>query len=437
MPVVRRRRWFGGHDDGMHANAFRDIVRPPCEHTFVSSVLCIVLPRFPLVVAANGRRELLTQPLALAPEAGRTPLIGEVTPAAEALGVRRGLPLGEALARCPGLRLLTPDPVGVQLRWDGLLERLEGIGAAVETDRSGSGGADGDPGVAWLETHGIRRLHGGSLDGIVRAIRDALRMPVRIGAAPTRFLALVAARRARTRRPLVLSAEEGLGPLRDEPIETLGIWPEHGALATSLDRLGIGTFGTFIGLPRGTVGERFGPGGLRAYDLLCGQEAPLRAREPVARIEAELRLPEAASGEHLRQALGLLVDRVLADPQRRHRPLRSLLVQATLVERGTWQDRVVLREATTDASRIVMALGLRIALLPAPAEQLLLRVEGLGTSVPGDRPLLEEDRAIRRARLLEAVEQVREVAGPEGALRVVEIDPGSRIPERRSALTPF
>jgi protein ImuB len=403
----------------------------------VSSVLCIVLPRFPLVVAADGRRELLTQPLALAPEAGRTPLIGEVTPAAEALGVRRGLPLGEALSRCPGLQLLTPDPVGVQLRWDGLLERLEGIGAAVETDPSGNGGTGGDPGVAWLATHGIRRLHGGSLDGIVRAIRDALRMPVRIGAAPSRFLALVAARRARTRRPVVLAGGDGLGVLADEPIETLGIWAEHHALAASLDRLGVGTFGAFLGLPRGTVGERFGATGLRAYDLLRGQEAPLRPREQVGRIEADLLLPEAASGEHLRQAVRLLVDRVLADPQRRHRPLRSLLLQAALVERGTWQDRVVLREATADAARIAMALGLRIDQLPAPAERLALRVDGLGAPVPGDRPLMQEDREIRRARLLEAVAQVREVAGPEGALRVVEIDPGSRIPERRSALTPF
>ncbi len=400
-------------------------------------MLCIVLPRFPLVVAADGRRELLTQPLALAPEAGRTPLIGEVTPAAEALGVRRGLPLGEALARCPGLQLLTPDPVGVQVRWDALLEQLEGIGAAVDTDPSGNGGTGGDPGVAWLATHGIRRLHGGSLDGIVRAVRDALRTPVRIGAAPTRFLALVAAQRARTRRPVVLSGDDGLGALRDEPIVTLAVWAEFRALVESLERLGVATLGAFLGLPRGTIGERFGPVGLRAYDLLCGQEPPLRPREQVSRIEADLLLPEAASGDQLQHALRLLIDRVLADPRRRHRPLRSLLLQATLVERGTWQDRVVLREATTDASRIALALGLRIALLPAPAEQLALRVDGLGAPVPGDRPLLEEHREIRRARLLEAVEQVRQVAGPEAALRVVEIDPGSRFSERRSALSPF
>lgn len=400
-------------------------------------MICVHLSRFPLVVAAGERRELLTQPIALAPEVGRSQAIGEVSPAAEAFGIRSGLPLGEALARCPRLLLLTPDPVGVQTRWDGLVERLEGIGAAVETDPSGNGGADGTPGTAWLAAHGIRRLHGGSLDGIVGAIREALRLPVRVGAAPTRFLARAAAGRARVRRPVVIGASDGLGVLHDEPISTLALWTEMGALVEALGRLGIGTFGEFVALPQGTVGERFGRPGLRAYDLLRGREAPLRPRDQVSRIEADLLLPEAVSGEQLRQALGLLVDRVLAHPQRRHLPLRSVLLQAMLVERGTWQERVVLREATGDAQRIRLALGLRLDLLPSPAERLVLRVDGLGSSVPADRPLLEEDRAIRRARLLEAVAQVREVAGPEGALRVVEIDPGSRIPERRTALAPF
>ncbi len=43
----------------------------------------------------------------------------------------------------------------------------------------------------------------------------------------------------------------------------------------------------------------------------------------------------------------------------------------------------------------------------------------------------------RRARLREAVGQVRAAAGPEAALRAVCVDPDSRVPERRVVLTPF
>src|SRR3712207_2346983 len=101
-------------------------------------VVCVLLPRFELAVAAGGREALAAGPVALAPEPGRDQLIGEASAAAEAYGIRAGLRLGEALARCPSLRLVAPDPAGVADAWDGVLRALEGIGAAVESDRPGA-----------------------------------------------------------------------------------------------------------------------------------------------------------------------------------------------------------------------------------------------------------------------------------------------------------
>src|SRR6188508_80377 len=135
-------------------------------------IVCILLPRFELAVAAGGREALATGPLALAPEIGREPLIGETSAAAEAYGVRPGLRLGEALARCPTLRLVAPDPAGVADAWEVVLTRLEGIGAAVEP---------GPPGVAWFAADGLRRLHGDDLDGVLAATRRALGARARIG----------------------------------------------------------------------------------------------------------------------------------------------------------------------------------------------------------------------------------------------------------------
>ncbi|HEX8205237.1 MAG TPA: hypothetical protein VF587_04165, partial [Solirubrobacteraceae bacterium] len=61
-------------------------------------IVCVLLPRFALTVAAGDRESLLREPAALAPEPGREQLVGEVSPAAEAHGVRPGMRLGEALA---------------------------------------------------------------------------------------------------------------------------------------------------------------------------------------------------------------------------------------------------------------------------------------------------------------------------------------------------
>src|SRR5688500_11377729 len=87
----------------------------------LSMIVCVLLPRFELAVAAGGREALAAAPLALAPEIGREQLVGETSAAAEAHGVRAGLRLGEALARCPTLQLVTPDPAGVADAWEGIV----------------------------------------------------------------------------------------------------------------------------------------------------------------------------------------------------------------------------------------------------------------------------------------------------------------------------
>jgi protein ImuB len=113
------------------------------------------------------------------------------------------------------------------------------------------------------------------------------------------------------------------------------------------------------------------------------------------------------------------------------------VLSATLVEGGTWRDRVVFREALADPGRMRLALGGRLALLPAPAETLRLAVERFGPPHPAGLALFEDDARARRGRLREAVRQARAAAGPEAALRVLAVDPDSRVPERRTVLTPF
>src|SRR5439155_18196471 len=110
---------------------------------------------------------------------------------------------------------------------------------------------------------------------------------------------------------------------------------------------------------------------------------------------------------------------------------------ARLVEGGTWRERVVFREALADPQRMRLALVPHLASLPAPAESLRLIVERFGPPAADQRQLLRDAAIVRDARLREAVRQVRAAAGAEAALRVLPVDPGSRIPERRAVLAPF
>ncbi|MEA2253184.1 MAG: protein ImuB [Solirubrobacteraceae bacterium] len=437
-----------GERSAANGAATRQLARKPgrCEHAFVSFVVCVLLPRFELVVAAGGREALLRHPAVLAPEPGREQLVGEVSAAAEAFGIHLGMRMGEALARCPRLALVPPDPLGVADAWERVLARLEGIGAAVEPGR---------PGLACFDARGLRRLHGGSVDGVLAAAREALRRrpatatatgpgrpaagrataAIRLGVGPSRFCAVVAAAaRARARRPGFVA---GAADLAAEPVALLRHRSEVADLPVELERLGIGTLGALAALPRAAVADRFGRPGLLAHDLAHGRDTPLRPRRPGEVLEEVLELEESSSGTQLERALGLLVDRLLARRERDGRTLRAVVLGAALVEGGTWRERVVFREPLADAGRMRLVLVQRLGLLPAPAEALRLSVERFGPPHPAGAALFDDGSARRAARLREAIRQVRAAAGPEAALRILAVDPDSRVPERRAVLTPF
>ncbi|HEY2771061.1 MAG TPA: hypothetical protein VGI87_10850 [Solirubrobacteraceae bacterium] len=403
-------------------------------------IVCVLLPRFQLMTATGDRTELLQTPVALAPEPGGVQRIGEVSLAAEAFGVHPEMLLGEALARCPRLTLVPPDPAGVADAWERLLVRLESMGAAVEPER---------PGLVCFDARGLLRLYGGrapvmSDDDRVRSVlaaaRRALRVPARYGVAPSRFAAVAAATRARVRRPVIVSGgrAQARSYLAELPVTLLRARPALAELPVALERLGVGTLGELAALAPAALADRFGTAGLLAHELACGGDGALRPRPAKEFLREELDLPEAASGPQLERGLGLLIDRLLARHERRGRTLRSVAISAVLVEGGgTWREQVVFREALSDPERMRLVLAPRLALMPAPAESLRLAIERFGPPASDQRALLEDPAAARMGRLREAIRQARAAAGPDAALRVLEVDPDSRFPERRAVLAPF
>jgi protein ImuB len=408
-------------------------------------VVCVHLPRYELVLAAGGVQALVGRALAVAPRSGSDQRLGEVSGAAEAVGVRRGMALGEALARCPELELVAGDPVGVEEAWEATLRALESIGAAVESAR---------PGLAYFETGPLRGLHGSDAE-VIAAAQRAGRAPggaggagakpglpigerhMRVGAGPTRFCSLAAALAVRSRRALVLEGSEAVRWLSGRPIELLGFRAETEELLEPLMRLGVRTLGELEHMGRRALADRFGAAGVLGHRLACGEDTPLRARSLEERLQETMSVGDASSGLAIERVLGVLVDRLLARSERRGRTLRAVTLSAQLLSGGGWRERVVFRQPLADGERISLALSLRLLLLPAPAATLGLSVERFGPPAGEQRALLDEGHAVRMARLREAVAQVRVVAGEGAAMRAVCVDPDSRVPERRVVLTPL
>jgi protein ImuB len=390
-------------------------------------IACIVIPGYSLRAALVSRPSLRLVQAALAPEEGSEPLLGPVTAAAEAAGVRPRMRLGEALALCPSLVLVDPDPATAEREWEGILRRLEDVGVAVET---------AEPGVAFFETRGVERLYRGVEPALQKALGAVgAAWDARVGAAGRKFTALAAANVARPGQILVVSDEATRDFLAPLPLDLL---PLDEPRQQELRELGVRRLGELAGLPGGAVAERLGPDGRRAWSLARGGERRrIRGRRAPAEFVERLEFADAVGNElTLRRAFGVLLDRLLEQPAREGRFVRKAAIAARLVGGGSWRRTITFRDPTAERDRMRAALGPKLAELPAPVVELRLELVELTESSGQQLQLLRVAGAELDVRLKEGLRQVRASTGAGSVNTVVEVAPWSRIPEARALFVP-
>ena len=390
-------------------------------------IACIVVPGFELRAALRTRPRLLLAAAALAPGLGTEQLVGAVTAAAEQVGVTPGMRLGEALATCPGLVLVERDPAAVEEESEALLRRLEDAGFAVEPL---------EPGVVVFETAGVERLYG----GVEAALRKALASvgpawDPRAGAGQRRFVALAAASVARAGQAVIVEGKEEQAFLEPLPLTLLPLERERYA---ELEGLGVRRLGELARLPDGAVAERLGPEGKRAWSLARGGERRrVHGRSPAAELAETLSFPEAVANElTLRRAFGVLLERLIARPERGGRLFRKAALSARLVGGGSWRRTATLREATADPGRLRSALGPKLTEIPAPVVELRLEAVQLADRVGDQLALVAPEGEELDLRLREGLRQVQAGVGAGSVCTVVEVAPWSRIPESRALVVP-
>ena len=388
----------------------------------------IVIPGFELRAALRERPGLMRRPAALAPLPGREPLLGPVTAAAEAAGVKPGMRMGEALATCPELVLVEQDPATAEDAWEAIVRRLEDSGFAVEP---------AELGTVYFETKGVERLYGGVQAALHRALAAVgAGWDARAGAAARRFAALAAASVARAGQVLVVAdgdqAREFLAPL------PLTLLPLEAGRREELQELGVQKLGQLAELPGAAVAERLGRDGRQAWTLARGRGARrVEGRRPPAEVAERIDFPEAVGNElTLRRALNVLVDRLLESPARDGRFLRKLALVARLTGGGSWRRTVTLREPVAERDRLRAALWPKIAELPAPVMRLALEAVELADSRGDQLALVAPEGEDLQERLKDGLRQVRASTGGGAVCTVVDIAPWSRLPEQRALLVP-
>ncbi|MDH4324425.1 MAG: DNA polymerase Y family protein [Betaproteobacteria bacterium] len=232
--------------------------------------VALSFPRLPLEAKLRGHAsfEAADEPWAVVEN--RSVLV--CNGAAEALGVHPGSALTAAWALAPQLRIL-PRAIAAEGR------ALEAI-AAWACQFTSKVSLE-PPQSVLLEVEGSLRLFGGAARLMAR---------LRNGLADLGFKALLAA--GPTARAALWLARGGGETLQALPIGALALEPQALAL---LGRIGVGTLGELMRLPRAGIAARFGEGLLRDLDRALGRSPEPRIFfQPPERFDMQLELPAPA-----------------------------------------------------------------------------------------------------------------------------------------------
>jgi DNA polymerase-4/protein ImuB len=201
--------------------------------------------------------------------------------------------------------------------------------------------------------------------------------------------------------------------------------------------LGLRSIADLAALPRGAVAAQFGREGALAWDFAHdADDRPLILRRQQAEVRDQIAFSQPATGiQTIVTAARHLLARLFARPACAGRAVRGLALSLALSNDHHWERMLTFREPVADQNRLLRALAAKLdgVTLPAAAEALILGLRDLcaETGVQGS---LFSAREKRRAGLETALAQVRSRFGRALITQVVEVEPWSRLPERRYAL---
>ncbi len=415
-------------------------------HLASDSAACCWIPLFALRSELARRPELASLPVALvAPDTARPPRL------------------------CPALKLCEPDPVHYDEQFARLVAALVTVSPVVEPVELGR---------VFVGTDGLEGLYG-EPEGIVEAIlmrsaecgmrnvlnaecgmrnaeckgkrREAndpslkFRTPhsaFRIGWGRGKFVSWVAASRAKPGGSVIVRPGEERKFLASQRLAVLPLDPDtHRRLL----QLGVKTLGALVALPEEAVVSQFGRAGRRLWRLAAGLVAePVVGRvvpEPI--VAALTFFTPVGERDLLAHALDKLVDRALGDPRRSGWRVQVVRVHAELEHGASWLVAATLKDPAATRERIAAPLKTQLERSP-PAGAVERLVVEFTAFAPGtaELQLFARDagaaaRAGRRRALQSAAREIALRIRRPMLYHVIEVQPWSRLPERRYALIDF
>ena len=392
----------------------------------MAKIACVSISHLPMKAELRRTPILRGKRVLVVARSDRGPEVLDFSPQVER--VSPGMPLREAMSRCEGAALVEADEPYYDRLFDRIVEALLDRSPLVEK---------GGLGCAFVDMRGTGELYGGD-EGMVDAVLGAVPRGFgpRVGLAESKFPAYAAAIGSRPGHATNVP-EDTAAFLADLPVGLLPLsWEER----TRLHRFSLRTLGQVAALGVGPMQAQFGARGRLFWELANGIDnrpfAPVRQHEAVTEF---LMFPvPATSMLAILPAVDVLLGRLLSHPSLRGKYLRSVSIQANVLNRAAWTKRLAFKSPVNRKEAALFALknSLEDARIPGPLEDIRMTVsEAAGES--GTQASLFAD-VRKQQQLREAMRQLEarlRVRPP--IYKVMDLEPWSRLPERRQALVEF
>jgi len=390
-------------------------------------LLCVLLPHFPWRCEVRRNPNIAGRPALVVQSkdaSGSQKLVLDYSP--ELDGLQLDMPLQQALARHGEAGLLQADIPCYRSFFNGILDALEAISPLVE---------EADLGCAYIGIDGLQLIYPDD-SAIIAAVREAVPevFVPRMGIAGNKFLAYLAARRSPPGGHQVLTGDI-VTFLKDLPCDVL---PVSIKSQRRLHDFGLRTLGQVTALPLGPFQSQFGPEGKKIWELAGGNDAtPLYPRMMEVTREEAATLPSVTvSLDAILFTVETLLRRIFTAIGRKGLGIRSLTLWTRTWNSENWERTIQFKEPAMDMRTAISRIKriLEDYPQPGPVEQVGMSITGLGYPRGRQKSLFPAVRA--QDHLMDDIRQLESRLGNPQVYQVKEVEPWSRIPERRYALTP-
>ena len=217
------------------------------------SVLFVDPPAFCTTVEGLVAPALRTRPVAVAPPGADRATVLALSAEARLAGIERGMPVRQALKRCPDLVLLPPNP-RLYARASRALHEVLRIYAPVIEPRG--------YGHAFLDLTGTGRLFGPAVDvaaRVQREVRERLRLPLSVGVAANKLVSQAATTVVKPEPLLEVPGGDEASFLAPHPLDVL---PElHPRMRRRLDDYQLDLIGEVAAIAESALCAVFGGAG--------------------------------------------------------------------------------------------------------------------------------------------------------------------------------